>query len=324
MINKKKCSEHRLQYFSISFFAAILGIAGFALAIQKAEEALQFSIKLSPYFIFASILMFAIVSTIYIIRFIKFPQEVKKEFNHPIKINFFPLISKIILIFSVIFLSINMNISKYLWIVGAILQFIFTITILSAWIQHTKFDIQHLSPAWFIPIVGSVIVPIAGIQHGFTEISWFFFSIGIVWWFLLFVIVMNRIIFHNPVPQKILPTFFILFAPPAIAFIALVKLVGEVTVFGRILFYISLFMFILILFQSNGFRKIKFYLSWWAYSFPTVAIFIATLLMYNMTKNVFFRIISEIILIFLISIMIYLTYRTIKAIKKRALCIYEE
>jgi len=314
----------RLKNFSISFLAVVLGLIGFALALQKAESILSLPFHVYSYFLYFTMGVFLVVLVIYILKLIKYPREVKKEFFHPVKINFFPIIAKVFLILSIIFLSINMDISRYAWFVGTVLQFVFSIVILSMWIRNSKFEFKHLSPAWFIPIVGNVMVPIAGVAHGFVELSWFFFSVGLVMWITLFIIVFNRIIFHDPIPDKLVPTFFILFAPPAIAFIAYVKMTGSLDSFARILYYISLFLLMLIFAQFKMFSKIKFYLSWWAYSFPMAAITIATLLMYHETGFLFFRVTSVILLTILSVVIIYLTIRTIQAILRRELCVVEE
>ena len=315
---------NRLKNFSISFFAIVLGLVGFTLVLQKIESILNFYFPVYNYSLYFTLAVFLIISLIYIAKSIKYPEEIKKEFFHPIKINFFPLLAKIFLILSVIYLSIDMSYSKSFWIVGAILQFIFSIVILSIWIRNSKLEFHHLSPAWFIPIVGNVIIPIAGVVHGFIELSWFFFSIGIVMWIVLFIIVFNRIIFHNPIPDKLIPTFFILFAPPAIAFIAYVKLTGTLDPFAKVLYYISLFLLILIFAQFKMFSKIKFYLSWWAYSFPVAAIAVATILMYHETSFIFFKLLSIFLWVILLAIIIYLTYKTVRAILNKEICIEED
>lgn len=48
-------------------------------------------------------------------------------------------------------------------------------------------------PAWFIPVVGNIIVPLAGVRFAPAEVSWFFFSIGLVFWIVLLAIVMYRL-----------------------------------------------------------------------------------------------------------------------------------
>jgi len=317
--------EHnRLKNFPVNFLAVLLGLMGYSLALQKAEHALHFPVSVYTPFLYVTLALFADFIVIYASKCIKYPQEVRNEFNHPIKINFYPILAKLFLILGIIYLPLNMQLSKYFWMTGALLQLCFSVIIMSIWIRHTKFEIHHLNPAWFIPIVGNVLVPIAGSQHGFTEISWFFFSIGIVMWITLFIIVFNRIIFHHPLPNKLVPTFFILFAPPAIAFIAYVNLTGSIDPFARVLYYTAFFLFIIVFSQFNLYSKIQFYISWWAYTFPTVAFTVATMLMLHKTGFLFFQIVSYCLIILLTLIMVYVTYRTLKAIKHIEICIEEE
>ncbi|MEA2065322.1 MAG: SLAC1 anion channel family protein [Patescibacteria group bacterium] len=318
---KKEC---RIKYFPVSFFSIILGMTGFTIAFQKAEQILQMPIQLSWYILMITILFFIIISVIYLTKIIKFKDDVKNEFNHPIKLSFFPTFSISFLLLSVAFLSINIIISKYLWLTGATIHFIFTIKIISIWIQHSKFKIKHMNPSWFIPAVGNILVPVAGVSHFPSEISWFFFSIGLFFWIALFIIFFNRIIFHNPLPDKLLPTLFILIAPPAVGFISIVKLTGEISEFSKILYYFGLFIVFLLFAQINLFRKIKFYFSWWAYSFPIAAITIATILMFHETNIGLFKYLSWILFFMLNIIIILLLIKTTIAISKREICIEEE
>lgn len=318
---KKEC---RIKHFPVSFFSMILGMAGFTIAFQKAEQILQMPIHLSWYILMITILFFIIIAVVYLIKIIRFKEDVKNEFNHPIKLSFFPTFSISLLLLSVAFLSIDMVISKYLWLLGTIIHFIFTIKIISIWIQHTKFEIKHMNPAWFIPVVGNILVPVAGVSHFSSEISWFFFSIGLFFWIALFIMFFNRIIFHNPLPDKLLPTLFILIAPPAVGFISLVKLTGEINEFSKILYYFGLFIVFLLFTQINLFRKIKFYLSWWAYSFPIAAITIATILVFHETNIESFKYLSWTLFSVLNIVIILLLVKTTIAIFKKEICIEEE
>ncbi|PLW80456.1 C4-dicarboxylate ABC transporter [Candidatus Woesearchaeota archaeon] len=315
---------NRLEEFTISFLAILLGMIGFSLAYLKAEHVLGFPFHMSSILLYTTIALSAVIFILYFLKWIKYPKSVKKELDHPIKLNFFPILAKLFLIASIIYVGTNFILAKYLWWIGVFVQSFFTLYIMSLWIRHSKFEIKHINPSWFIPIVGNILIPIAGVQFISKEVSWFFFSIGLIWWVVLFTIVVNRMIFFNPIPDKLLPTFFILFAPPAIGFISLTKLVGEVTDFGRILYYFALFMFILIMFQANLFTKIKFYLSWWAYSFPVVALTVATILMYEKTQLLFFNYLSWGLFIFLNLVIILLIVKTIGAVKKKKICIAEE
>lgn len=316
--------DNRLENFHINFLAVLLGFMGYSLALQKSEHILKLGISVYKPFLYFTILLFIFFLIVYAAKCWKYPEEVKKEFNHPIKINFYPILAKLFLILAIIYYPLNISLSKYFWFIGALLQIISSVMIMYIWIRHTKFEFHHLNPAWFIPIVGNVLVPIAGSQHGFIEISWFFFSIGLVMWITLFIIVFNRIIFHNPLPDKLIPTFFILYAPPSIAFIAYVNIIGAVDNFARLLYYISSFLVIVVFTQVKVYSKIKFYISWWAYTFPTVAFTIATILMHQKTNLFFFKILAIIMLVILTLIMIYVSYRTVKAVKNKELCIQDD
>jgi len=314
----------RLKNFPISFLAICLGLIGFTLAWQKAEHILEIPFAISNYLLYLTIFLFVIIILTYFLKMFKYPEEIKKEFNHPIKLNFYPILAKVFLISSLVYLAINVSVSKYLWWIGVILQSVFTITIMSIWIKHEKFKIHHINPSWFIPVVGLIIIPIAGVKHFNPEVSWFFFSIGFFWWLILTVIVFNRIIFHPPIAEKLMPTLAILFAPPIIGFISLTKLLGGLNPFGNMLYYFGLFLFILILFQTKMFAKLKFNLPWWAYSFPLDALAIGTLLMYEQTKSLFMFYLSWILFIFLNLIILLLIIKTSFALKNKAICIEEE
>jgi tellurite resistance protein len=322
--NVENIELNRLRNFPISFLGMTLGLIGFTLAWQKAEHILKLPFSFSPYLLWLSLALIFVVFSVYFLKMIRYPEEVKKEFNHPIKLNFYPILAKLFLISSIIYLHLNPSLSKYLWWIGVIIQFIFTIIIMSVWIKHDKFELKHINPSWFIPVVGSIIIPIAGVKHFSPELSWFFFSIGLFWWLILTTLVINRVIFHHPIPNKLIPTFFILFAPPIIGFIALTKLLGGLNVFGNILYYFGLFMFILIIFQFSMFSKLRFYLSWWAYSFPMDALVIGTLLMYHESGLLFFNVLAWILFFFLNLLILMLLIKTIKSIKNRQICIEEE
>jgi tellurite resistance protein len=260
----------------------------------------------------------------YILKTVKYFDEVKKDFNSPVKLNFFPTISVGLLLLSIAFFSTNLLLSKYLWIVGTMIHTIFTYKIVSIWVLHPKFDIKHFNPAWFIPVVGNMLIPVAGIAHINQEILWFFYSIGLLFWIILFSIFIYRIIFHHPLPEKLIPTLAILIAPPAIGFTAYVKLTHNVDSFAKLLYYFALFLTTFLLSEYKMFSKIKFYLSWWAYSFPLASMSISSALMYHMTGLYIFKIISIALITILSLIILILIPKTIVAIKKYEICLEEE
>jgi tellurite resistance protein len=316
--------QHGIKHFPVAFFSVVLGLAGFTIAFQKAEAILGIPFSISPFLLIITLIVFGIIWTIYIVKIIKFRNDVRNEFSHPVKLSFFPTFSISLLLISIAFLSINLTVSKYFWVSGTIIQLIFTINIISIWIHHTKFEITHMNPAWFIPAVGNIIIPVAGVSHFSSEISWFFYSIGLMFWIVLMTIFFYRIIFYKPLPDRLLPTLFILIAPPAVAFISFVKLTGTVNEFSKILYYFALFLVLLLFSQIKMFFKIIFYLSWWAYSFPMSAVTIASMAMFHETDIQFFKLLSSVLLILLCITIAVLVVKTGKAIFKKEICVEED
>jgi tellurite resistance protein len=129
-----------------------------------------------------------------------------------------------------------------------------------------------MTPAWFIPIAGNFLVPVGGVPLGFVETSWFFFSVALVFWLVLFTIAMHRVVFCAPMTEKSLPTLFILLAPPSIGLSAYFAFTGgEAGPLAHILYCFGLFVAILIASLADRFLGVHYFLSWWAMTFPSSA-----------------------------------------------------
>ena len=318
----KAIPSDRLQFFPIMMFAIVMGLAGLTLVFKKVSEALYLPSVIYTIMMIGTTIIFFIITFIYLKKIMKHKEEVKKEFSHPIRINFFAASSISILILSMIYRNTIDPLAQIFFIVGAVFHIFFTFYTIKFWINN-NLEMQHSNPAWFIPIVGNLIVPIAG--KGFIDDSvlYFYFSIGIFFWIILFSIILNRIIFHNQFAPKFMPTLFILIAPPAIGFISYVKLTGNLDFFAQILFNLGLFFTILVFVMYKNFINIKFFISWWAFTFPMAAITLATVLMYELTHKGFYAILSYILMVITSVIIVLVARQTIIHMNKKEICIME-
>ena len=315
--------EPRLKHFPVAFFAMVMGMSGLTLAWEKSHSVLQMPAFVSKALLLFTICLFIVLACLFLVKILRYPSAVMKDLGHPIKLSFFPTISISLILLSTGTLHDYETISLGLWVIGSIAHLLFTLYVMQVWMHHEHFEIHHSNPAWFIPIVGNILVPIAGVAHGYYEVSTFFFSIGLLFWIVLLAIIFNRIIFHQPLPGKLLPTLFILIAPPAIGFISYVKLNGDVDIFARVLYYAALFLTLLLFTQLPRFTKIKFFLSWWAYSFPMAAITIATMLMFEKTGHIWFKFAGYGLLGIITLLMSFLLFKTVNAIRMQGICVDE-
>ncbi len=270
-------AQGRLENYPISFFAIPMGLAGLTLALHAAEGALGLTALLSGAAGALTALVFAAVALGYIAKALRHPQAVQAEWHHPVRLSFFPAISISLLLLALIAQSRGMTFAAPLWLTGAAAQIVLTVAVVGGWIGARSFQHGTLNPAWFIPAVGNVVAPLAGVPLGFVELSWYFFSVGLIFWVVLLTLVINRMIFHDPIPGRLQPTLVILIAPPAVAFLAWLRLTGEVDALARILVNGAWFFALVVAMQVPRLARLPFALSFWALSFPLAALTVATL-----------------------------------------------
>ncbi|MFD0978999.1 SLAC1 anion channel family protein [Tropicimonas aquimaris] len=316
--------EPRLAHFPVTFFAAVMGLAGLTLATDVVEQAWGLPALLSWLFLAATILAFGAISSVMIAKYRRYKAHFIAEWMHPVKKAFFPAISISLLLIATALAPAAPGLARLVWGSGAALQAVLMLAVVSGWIGHRPFQPMHISPAWFIPAVGNVVAPVAGVGLGFVELSWLFFSAGILFWVVLLTLVMNRLIFHDPLPGKLLPTLTILIAPPAVSFLAWIQLNGgQVDALARILVNLGYVFAAIVVVQSWKFRVIPFAMSWWALSFPTAALTIATFRYAALTGSGFHAILGGLLYLVLLMIMAALIARTLLAIRRNEICVPE-
>lgn len=312
--------QSRVEHFPVSFFAMIMGMTGLSIGWEKAQSILHLDLGINLWLVGVTTLLFVILSGFYVTKLALYRQSVVNELRHPVKLNFFPTISMSFLLLAIAFLPLQPSVSLVLWLIGTVSHLLFTLYIVSVWIHHAHFQIHHMNPAWFIPAVGNVLVPIVGMPLGYEQISWFFFSAGILFWLILLVIIFYRVLFHQPIEERLMPTFFILIAPPAVGFIAYLHLIGEIDSFARVLYFSAFFLTLLLFTQAARFLKLRFSLSCWAYTFPLAAFSIASMVMFERTGIEFYRYLGVGMLTMSTGIIGLLLVQTALAIQHRRIC----
>lgn len=198
----KAIPSNRLKFFPIMMFAVVMGLSGLTIVFQKAASILGFWSLFGNLFAGVDLIVFITIFLFYVMKGIKYFDEVKKEFAHPVRINFFAASSISFLLLCIVFHDIHSGVSHIFMYIGIIMQTFFTFYTIRFWINN-NLEIQHSNPAWFIPIVGNVLVPIAGVKIACIEVLVYFYAVGMFFWVILMAILLNRIIFHHQLVQKL-------------------------------------------------------------------------------------------------------------------------
>ncbi|MBE0453647.1 SLAC1 anion channel family protein [Roseovarius autotrophicus] len=309
----------RLATVPVTLFTMVMGLCGFTLAMRAGETAAGLTHLASGAAHLLTLAVFVVVAFAYLAKALRHPGAVAEEWAHPVSLAFFPAISIALLLFAVVMLERAPGIAHALWLIAVPVQLILTLAVVSGWIGSRAFQHGHLTPAWFIPAVGNVVVAVAGVPLGYVEASWFFTSIGLIFWLVLLALVMNRLIFHDPLPERLQPTLVILIAPPAVGYLAWLSLVGEVDAFARVLLNGAYLFALIVAVQAPRLLRLPFSLAHWALSFPLAAVTVASFEHAEAVGSAGHRLIGYVLMLVLVAIIAGLLWRTGQGLRRGAL-----
>jgi tellurite resistance protein len=170
--------------------------------------------------------------------------------------------------------------ARILWVAGVSGMVPFAWVIVHRWMSDRQ-QVAHATPAWFIPVVGMLNVPLAIPSLAWQDLHGvmvFGLAVGLFFATPLFTLVFSRLIFEPPIPDALLPSLMILIAPVAVGFSAYVATTGQVDLFAESLFMVTLFLLAVL---ARRLRHLAtccpFRVSWWAVSFPLAACAVSAL-----------------------------------------------
>ena len=305
-----------LARLPVTLFASVMGLAGLALAWHRVDRSVPFAGEVGATLLVLATLLFCGLLTVYGAKLMQHRDAVLAEWEHPIRSALFPAVSISLLLLAAGWLPFARPLAEGLWLLGTALHLALMLAIVHAWISR-PLEWQHASPAWFIPAVGNVVVPVAGARLGYLEVSWFFFATGIGFWLVLLPLVFARLLFAGPLPERLRPMLFVLIPPPAVGFLAYLALGGSLDGLARVLYGLALFFALFLLARAPWFARVGFALSWWAFSFPLAAITIATLTMAERTGLESYRVAGGLLLMLATAVIALIAWRTASALARR-------
>lgn len=299
-----------------------MGFGGFTIMLQKAHSILNLPAIFGTVFVWITAGLALLISVVYSIKAVRFFGVVKTEFRNKIRINFFAAVSIVLLMHAIIFEHISPNAQQLFFFLGTFIHSALTLYTVRFWIQ-SSFQIKDINPAWFIPIVGNLLVPVAGhalLDHNILSI---YLIVGLFFWLALFAITFMRLIFESDFHKKFNPTLFIFIAPPAVIFIAYVKMTGDVDLFAKMMLGLAYYFTLQLLVMFRGLMRIPYFVSWWALIFPMAAVSIASMLSYKTTQIVVYKMLSIGLMDLTALLFTYVLFATVRQIMKGEFCVPE-
>ena len=176
---------------------------------------------------------------------------------------------------------------RVLWWAGSLTQLWATLWVLSRWISPAAAAQPgqgpgntglwpSVTPVLLIPVVGNVLAPLAGLPLGIDGWSAAQMGIGLFFWPVVLTLVLARRLAHSPLPERVLPAWFITIAPPAVIGLVLIQMQAPVAAV-QALWGVALFFVLWLLPVVRRIAGQPFGVPFWALSFPFAAFTTLTL-----------------------------------------------
>ncbi len=299
-----------IKNFSPSWFASVMGTGIFAIAFMLYSKQFSYLGAFGRGLYYFNIALFIVLIIPWLLRLVLYPKEFLKDLKHPINSNFFATMPFGMLILAANFILIGKNMfwGGLFWFIGSGLIIIFALITMCIMFRHEEVKAEHLNPAWFIPPVGLIVIPIAGsllvssfsgiLKEYIIVINLIGFGTGFFIYLALLAVMMYRFILHKPLAEMLAPTVWINLGPigaGTVSIIQIAKNIGYFTNVQAAIFSLASLLWafgiwwliISISMTLHYLRKLKlpFALSWWAFTFPLGAYVVASFNIANILSN---------------------------------------
>ncbi|WP_341675684.1 SLAC1 anion channel family protein [Niveibacterium sp. SC-1] len=275
-------AEGLLHYLPVSLFGAVMGLTGLSVAWRLAAQRFATPGWLADAIALLAIASFLALSVGYVVKLVTSPKAVRAEWQHPVAGNLFGTVFISLLLLPLLLAPHALPLARGLWTVGALGMLAFGWHRVDRWVSAPQ-QIAHATPAWVVPVVGMLDIPIAAPALGLPQLHPVMvlgLAVGLFFAIPVFTLVFARLVFEAPMPPALQPSLLILLAPFAVGGSAYGAVTGRIDLFAEALYLITLFLLaVLGLRLREVLRCCPFKLGWWAVSFPLAATAISALRM---------------------------------------------
>lgn len=257
-----------------------MGLTGLSMVWNTMHRHFGYPAWISQVCTAAAIVAFILITVAYAVKLVKATDEARAEFRHPIAVNLFATFWISLLLMPIVIAPHSIAFARLLWVIGALGMAIFAVFIVSRWLS-AQHQIAHATPAWILPVVGLLDLPLAIPYLMVPELHAFMMvglAIGLFFAIPLFTLIFSRLVFEPPMPIGLQPTLMILVAPFAVGMSTYVAATGQVDLFAKSMYVLTIFLLLVLLGRLRNLgRCCPFRFAWWAVSFPLAASAIASL-----------------------------------------------
>uniref|UniRef100_A0A453A1F2 Uncharacterized protein n=1 Tax=Aegilops tauschii subsp. strangulata TaxID=200361 RepID=A0A453A1F2_AEGTS len=232
-----------LLRFPISAFGMCLGVSSQAmlwktLQWEPSTKFLHVHPVVNHVLWWISVALMVVVSITYLLKIVFYFEAVRREFNHPVRVNFFaPWIACLFLVKGVPHPVWEIHHAVWCVLMAPILCL--DLKIYGQWMTSDERRLSKVAnPSNHLAVVGNFVGALLGARMGLRELPIFFFAVGLAHYVVLFVTLYQRLPTNVQLPKELHPVFFLFVAAPSVASMAWTRIsvglsgIAVVTVIG--------------------------------------------------------------------------------------------
>ncbi|XP_021754023.1 guard cell S-type anion channel SLAC1-like [Chenopodium quinoa] len=274
-----------LLRFPIGCFGICLGLSSQSilwksLSISPAMKFLKVTPFINLVLWILALLILVLVCTTYLLKCIFYFEAIKREYFHPVRVNFFfaPWIVAMFMAIGVPPRIAPNTLHPAVFCVFAIPTFILELKIYGQWLSGGRRRLSMVAnPSSHLSVIGNFVGAILGARVGWKGPAKFLWAVGFAHYLVVFVTLYQRLPTSETLPKELHPVYCMFIATPAAASIAWEAIYGEFDGLSRTCFFIALFLYISLVVRPTFFTGFRFSMSWWSYTFPMTTASIATI-----------------------------------------------
>ncbi|ONI06830.1 hypothetical protein PRUPE_5G083800 [Prunus persica] len=274
-----------LLRFPIGCFGICLGLSSqavlwHALATSPATKFLNISPVINVALWLLAVPVLLCVSFTYILKCIFYFEAVKREYFHPVRVNFFfaPWVVCMFLTLGVPPAIALEKLQPFIWCTFMAPYFLLELKIYGQWLSGGKRRLCKVAnPSSHLSVVGNFVGAILAAKVGWDEAAKFLWAVGFAHYLVLFVTLYQRLPTSEALPKELHPVYSMFIAAPSAASIAWETIYGEFDGVSRTCYFIALFLYVSLVVRINFFTGFRFSVAWWSYTFPMTTFSVATI-----------------------------------------------
>lgn len=282
-----------LKFLMPGYFAMVMGLSGLTLAWHRAQGLLgEMATGIALVLGLLSALVFLVLLVASWLRWQRYPAALAEDLRHPVRHAFVAALPVSVLLLATVGVALGGSggplgpVWNGLWWLGSLGQLWATLWVLGRWLAPAAAAQPgaaggpqlwpSVTPVLLIPVVGNVVVPLAGLPLGHSTWSALQFGIGAFLWPVVLALILARRLAHSPLPERVLPAWFITIAPPAVIGVVALQMEAPLPL-AQALWGVSLFFLLWVLPLVRRIATQAFAVPFWAFSFPLAAFTVLTL-----------------------------------------------